>query len=85
MAVFVHLVNMPLLFSSTAFVPSRQMPDFLCLVSKLNPLTLAVGTLRGSLLFQEIPSVKHSLLPLAVLALFLFGVASAALTRAAQD
>jgi ABC-2 type transport system permease protein len=85
MAVFVHLVNMPLLFTSTAFVPSRQMPDFLSAVSRFNPLTLAVGALRGSLLFQEIPSVKLSLLPLALLALVLFGVASAALTRAAQD
>jgi len=85
MAVFVHLVNMPLLFTSTAFVPSRQMPDFLSSVSQFNPLTLAVGALRGTLLFQEIPSVKLSLLPLALLALVLFGVASAALTRAAQD
>src|SRR5215472_8396509 len=72
MAVFVHLVNMPLLFTSTAFVPSRQMPDFLSSVSQFNPLTLAVGALRGSLLFQEIPSVKQSLLPLALLALVLF-------------
>jgi ABC-2 type transport system permease protein len=84
MAVFVHVVNMPLLFTSTAFVPSRQMPAFLASVSQVNPLTLAVGALRGSLLFGEIPSVR-SLLPLVLLALFLFGIASAAMTRAARD
>jgi ABC-type multidrug transport system permease subunit len=85
MAVFVHVVNMPLLFTSTAFVPSRQMPDFLSSVSQVNPLTLAVGALRGSLLFEETPSVSHCLLPLALLALVLFGVATAPLSRAARD
>ena len=78
-------MNMPLLFTSTAFVPSRQMPAFLSSISELNPLTLAVSALRGSLLFQETPSVFPCLMPLAVLALALFAVASAALTRAAQD
>src|SRR5262249_19755717 len=48
MGVFVHVVNMPLLFTSTAFVPSRQMPSFLSSVSNYNPLTLAVESLRGS-------------------------------------
>jgi ABC-2 type transport system permease protein len=85
MAVFVHVVNMPLLFTSTAFVPSRQMPAFLASVSRFNPLTLAVGALRGSLLFGETPSVESCLLPLALLAVVLFGVASAAMTHAARD
>ena len=85
MAVFVHVVNMPLLFTSTAFVPSRQMPAFLSSLSEINPLTLAVGALRGSLLFEEVPSLSRCLLPLALLALVLFGIASAALTRAARD
>jgi ABC-2 type transport system permease protein len=85
MAVFVHVVNMPLLFTSTAFVPSRQMPSFLSSVSEVNPLTLVVGALRGSLLYAETPSVRHCLLPLALLALVFFGIASAALTRAARD
>ena len=85
MAVFVHVVNMPLLFTSTAFVPSRQMPALLSSISEINPLTLAVGSLRGSLLFEETPSLGTSLLPLALFALILFAIASAALTRAAQD
>ena len=29
MAAFVHLVNLPILFTSTALVPVRQMPDWL--------------------------------------------------------
>ncbi len=85
MAVFVHVVNMPLLFTSTAFVPSRQMPAFLAAASEVNPLTLAVGALRGALLFGETPSAGRCLLPLALLAFILFTVAASALTRAARD
>lgn len=50
MAVFVHLVNMPIFFTSTALVPSRQMPDWLATLSAWNPLTLAVDGLRSALL-----------------------------------
>lgn len=85
MAVFVHVVNMPLLFTSTAFVPRHQMPGFLASLSRYNPLTLAVGSLRGSLLSHQIPSLSESLLPLAALSLIFFGIASAALSRAAKD
>ena len=45
MATFVHLVNMPLLFTSSALVPARQMPDWLAAISRVNPLTLAVEIL----------------------------------------
>jgi len=85
MAVFVHVVNMPLLFTSTAFVPSRQMPAFLAAASEVNPLTLAVGALRGALLFGETPSIARCLLPLLLLALILFAVAAGAQSRAARD
>ncbi len=85
MAVFVHVVNMPLLFTSTAFVPTRQMPAFLASASELNPLTLAVGALRGALLFGETPSIARCLLPLLLLALLLFAVAAGAQSRAARD
>ncbi len=71
MAVFVHLVNMPLLFTSTALVPARQMPDWLQAIAAGNPLTLTVDALRGALLFQQSPP-GVTLLPLAALAATLF-------------
>lgn len=49
MAAYVHLLNMPLLFTSTALVPSRQMPEWLAGIARFNPLTLAVDGWRGAL------------------------------------
>jgi ABC-2 type transport system permease protein len=71
MATFVHLVNMPLFFTSTALVPGKQMPDWLAMVASWNPLTLAVESLRGALLFQQMPDYAGQLLPLFLLALVL--------------
>ena len=71
MGTFVHLVNMPLLFTSTALVPKAQMPGWLADVSRFNPLTLAVDAWRGALLSGEMPSARSALL-LAVLATVLF-------------
>ncbi len=79
MAVFVHLVNMPLLFTSTALVPSRQMPDWLAAIAALNPLTLTVDALRAALLSQPAPAPLVTLVPLALLAAALFGLACRAL------
>ncbi len=72
MAAFVHLVNLPVLFTSTALVPVRQMPDWLAAAAQWNPLTLAVDAWRGALLFGEAPSAAGQLLPLAVLAAVLY-------------
>jgi len=55
MGTFVHLVNMPLLFTSTALVPTKQMPDWLAAISVFNPLTLCVDALRSALVFGESP------------------------------
>lgn len=71
MATFVHLVNMPLLFTSTALVPRGRMPDWLATVSRFNPLTLTVDAWRGALLHGEMPALR-SLLLLAALAAVLF-------------
>jgi ABC-2 type transport system permease protein len=81
MAVFVQVVNMPLLFTSTALVPSRQMPEWLAAVARWNPLTLAVDGWRGALLFGEAPSWTSQVLPLAVLAVVLYALASWAMRR----
>ena len=72
MATFVHLVNMPLLFTSTALVPSKQMPDWLASIAQFNPLSLVVNNSRSVLLFAETPLLKTSLLPLIIMAIILF-------------
>ncbi|MEM1938396.1 MAG: ABC transporter permease [Acidilobaceae archaeon] len=41
-----NLVNMPLMFSSSALFPIDQMPDWLKAIAKLNPLTYAADLTR---------------------------------------
>lgn len=75
MAAFVHLVNMPLLFTSTALVPHREMPGWLAAVSRVNPLSLTVDAWRGALLLGETPSfLAVALLALLAAALFLLAL-----------
>jgi ABC-2 type transport system permease protein len=71
MAAFVHVINMPLLFTSTALVPIRLMPDWLATLAAFNPLTLAVDGWRNALLFSQ-PTSLRQLLPLAILALIAY-------------
>lgn len=81
MATFVHLVNMPLLFTSTALVPGKQMPEWLREVARWNPLTLAVDAWRGALLLGETPSLVGQVLPLAALAAVFFALAALEMGR----
>lgn len=60
MAAYVHLLNMPLLFTSTALVPSRHMPGWLAGAARWNPLTLAVDAWRGALLAGAPPSWREA-------------------------
>jgi ABC-2 type transport system permease protein len=76
MAAFVHLVNLPILFTSTALVPVRQMPEWLAATARWNPLTLTVDAWRGALLFGEMPSAAGQVIPLAVLAALFYLVAA---------
>ncbi len=85
MALFVHLVNMPLLFTSTALVPARQMPDWLAAVAAWNPLSAVADALRGALLLGTAPHAARLLLPLAVLAAALFALAAWTLARAGEE
>ena len=75
MGAFVHLVNMPVLFTSTALVPDRQMPDWLSRISSLNPMTITVDAWRGALLFGDTPSFGAHVAPLLLLAALLYAVA----------
>ena len=80
MAIFVHLVNMPLLFTSSALVPGKQMPDWLAQVAAWNPLTLAVDAWRSAVLGHGSIELLD-LAPLALLAAFLFVLAGRAMQR----
>jgi ABC-2 type transport system permease protein len=75
MATFVHLVNMPLLFTSSALVPARQMPDWLAAISRVNPLTLAVDASRDALLFGQFGSLGRALMLLAAVGTVLLAIA----------
>ena len=79
MATFVHLVNMPMLFTSTALVPSKQMPEWLATVARFNPLSLVVNNSRTALLLSDTPSLKLSVLPLLIIAILLFILAACTL------
>jgi len=83
MATFVHLVNMPLLFTSTALVPHREMPGWLAAVARVNPLTLTVEAWRGALLFGRAPSPLATGL-LALLAAALYALALRQMRAAAS-
>lgn len=85
MAAFVHVVNMPLLFTSTALVPNRQMPDWLAAVSSWNPLTMTVDMWRGALLLGSLPSVAATLVLLGSLACLAFWAAISAMRRAVES
>ena len=80
MGTFVQLVNMPLLFTSTALVPAKQMPLWLGTVATYNPLSLVADGLRDALVFHALPSLAHVAV-LAVLALVLFALAVYELER----
>jgi ABC-2 type transport system permease protein len=81
MSTFVHVINMPLLFTSSALVPARQMPEWLQGLVAWNPLTLTVDTLRGALLFGFRPR-PEPLAGLFVLTAALFALAALMLRRA---
>jgi ABC-type polysaccharide/polyol phosphate export permease len=86
MACFIHLINMPLVFTSNVLVPSRQMPDWLAQLSSYNPLTQVVSPVREALLKGEIPSNGcFALIVLSVSALILFSVATHALSGCRQE
>lgn len=82
MATFVHVINMPLFFTSTALVPQKLMPDWLAAIAQWNPLTLAVEGVRGPVVYQAALPWQYHLLPLVVLAVLLFFAALMCLGRA---
>lgn len=82
MAAFVHVVNMPLFFTSTALVPTKHMPLWLETVAVWNPFSVVVNTMRQALLSGVIDPVLPTLGPLVLLTAVLFGVAWRAMKAA---
>lgn len=82
MATFVHVVNMPILFTSTALVPDKQMPEWLAALARVNPLTLTVNPLRQSLLGA--PTAPPDGLPIWQPVLLLIFLAALLYTLAAR-
>lgn len=80
MAAYVHLCNMPLLFTSTALVPSRQMPEWLAAIASWNPLSLAVNAWRAALL-EGVPPGWREVVALLLLLALCYAWAAAELGR----
>jgi ABC-2 type transport system permease protein len=81
MAVFVHIVNIPLLFTSTALVPLSQMPTWLEMLARWNPLSLVANGLRAALVLGQMPDAANLLLLLAISA-GIFALALRAISKA---
>jgi len=48
----VNLINLPLMFASNAFFPTKFMPDWLQTIAKVNPLTYTTDAVRQLLIFS---------------------------------
>jgi ABC-2 type transport system permease protein len=83
LATFVHLVNLPMLFTSTALVPRAHMPGWLATLSVINPLNVAVEVWRGALLSFPVSDLGGRILYLAGLNM-LFLVALQGLASASR-
>jgi len=47
-----NLINLPLMFASNAFFPTKFMPDWLQTIAKFNPLTYTTDAVRQLLIFN---------------------------------
>ncbi len=63
-----NLVNLPLMFTSSAIFPVEQMPEWLQSVAVFNPLTYAADLVRYFLVGKEVASLAGSLAALVVFA-----------------
>ena len=81
MGAYVHVVNMPILFTSTALVPTRMLPAWLAWFAHINPLSTAAQAWRG-LWLSSTPPTLAQVGALSLFALAAFCAAVAALARA---
>ncbi|RLC76131.1 MAG: ABC transporter [Chloroflexi bacterium] len=70
----VNFLLMPMFFLSGAFFPLRDLPSWMDILVKLNPLTYAIDALRQSIFrTMELPEMVLKLLPQAGLSLSVMG------------
>ena len=72
LSAFIHLVNMPIFFTSTALVPLRAMPAWMENIAVWNPLTLAVTPVRHAMLSQPAWWSGQAFVTLSMLAIVLY-------------
>jgi len=48
----VNLINLPMMFASNAFFPTKFMPDWLQTIAKFNPMTYTIDAVRQLLIFN---------------------------------
>ena len=66
----VNLINLPLMFASNAFFPTKFMPDWLQTIARFNPLTYTTDAVRQLLIF----STDYAQLALDFVYVGIFGV-----------
>ena len=81
MGTFVHLVNIPLLFTSTALVDAKHLPNALRVVAEVNPVSIFAEAARAVLLGHE-PLSANRVGIVGVVALACFILATKVYSRA---
>lgn len=82
MATFVHLVNMPLLFTSSVLIPRGHMPAWLAVLAAWNPLSVTVEVWRAALLSMPVTGLAWRVACLSALVAVFFLAALAGLRSA---
>ena len=53
MATFIHLFNLPIIFTSTALVPNKNLPNWIEQIAKYNPLSHLSNIIRESIIVSN--------------------------------
>lgn len=80
-----NLVNLPLMFSSSALFPLDQMPSWLQAVARVNPISHTADLIRHLLIGKPLPEPLTSVAYLTVLSLVLLGIGYMAAQRGMRE
>lgn len=84
MSSFIHVLNMPIFFTSTALVPARQMPEWLASMTQFNPLSIVANISRNALIDPSSNFDTNGFFILVLMAVLLFLLARLALDHSAR-
>ncbi|HKP96471.1 MAG TPA: ABC transporter permease [Fibrobacteria bacterium] len=85
MGVFIQVVNMPILFTSSILVPRRQMPAWLAGAAEWNPVSAVVDALRYALSQYGHPPPLWGLVPAACAGAVLAALGAARMAAIRRD